>query len=105
MQISEKTVPSIYGGPSSFALSPDGDSMDLMLPNGGYAIVDPDDTELKNGRSYVVMNGESEAMAKVYRADPPRLEPCSSNPGHQAIAIGATPFTVVGRIVGAMQEM
>ncbi|MBO9377696.1 helix-turn-helix domain-containing protein [Sphingomonas histidinilytica] len=87
------------GGPNSFALYPDGDSMNKVVPPNGYVIVDPDAFELLDGRYYAIMNGENETTFKQYRADPPRLAPCSTNPEHKPVLLGREPFTVVGRIV------
>lgn len=102
VQSASRTVPSVFGGPKSFALEPDGDSMNLLIQDGGYIIVDPDQMELRDGKAYVVMNEDGETTAKRYRAKPPRLEPCSTNPEHQTIAIGEFPFRVIGRVVGVM---
>lgn len=92
-------VPSFYGGPRSFALRPEGDSLDLILQGAGFVIVDPDETDLLDRKFYVVMNEEGETTAKQYRASPSRLEPASRNPDHKAIIIGRQRFSVVGRIV------
>ncbi|WP_140047212.1 LexA family protein [Sphingomonas japonica] len=105
VQVANRHVPTIFGGRNAFALEPDGDSMDKLLPQGGYIVVDPDQLALESGKAFVVMNGDGEATAKVYRADPPRLEPASNNPAHVAMLIGETPFTVIGRIVGVMSAV
>jgi repressor LexA len=39
----------------------------------------------RDGRIYAVRNQDGEATFKRYRADPPRLEPMSSNPEHKPI--------------------
>jgi repressor LexA len=92
-------VPAPVGGPNVFGLRPDGDSMDLIVGPDAIILVDPDDFELRDGRIYAVMNGDGETTFKRYRGDPPRLEPCSSNPIHKPISLGREPFTVVGRVV------
>lgn len=92
-------VPSFHGGPNSFALRPAGDSMNQVIRGNGYVVVDPDDKDLIDGKSYVILNQDGEATAKKYRATPARLEPASDNPDHRAIMLGREPFTVVGRIV------
>lgn len=92
-------VPALAGGPNSFALLPDGDSMDLIVAEGTKIVVDPDEFDLLDGKIYAVMNGEGDTTFKRFRADPPRLEPCSRNPEHKPIVLGREPFTVVGRVV------
>lgn len=95
----EGFVPTINGGPRVFALRPNGDSMNLLIPEYGYALVDPDQIDLIDGKVYVVVNGNSESTAKRYRASPARLVPCSTNDTHSEIVIGSEPFTVVGRVI------
>lgn len=86
-------------GPDSFAVEVRGDSMDKLIPDGGYVVVDPSKTELFNGRSYLIQNEDGETTVKAYRSDPARFEPMSTNPDHAAIVIGEQRFKVVGRIV------
>jgi repressor LexA len=86
------------GGPRCFALKPKGDSMDLIADEDSYIVVDPDQAALESGRIYAVLNSHEEATFKRYRADPPSLEPLSSNPRHKPILIGAEPFRVIGRV-------
>lgn len=92
-------------GPNSFALKSVGDSMDLIIAEGGYIVVDPDRRQLIDGKSYAVKNGEGETTFKRYKASPPQLLPCSSNPLHEPIDLGAEPFTVIGRVVWAGTEL
>lgn len=73
--------------------------MNQVVGADATIIVDPDDFELRDGKFYAVMNGDGETTFKRFRADPPRLEPCSTNPDHKPIILGREPFTVVGRIV------
>lgn len=105
VQTTGRRVPTMFGGPKSFALEPIGDSMDKLIPEGGFIVVDPEQLGLVSGKAYVIMNGDGEATAKMYRENPPRLEPCSTNPEHKQILIGETPFRVIGRIVGVMSRM
>lgn len=92
-------------GPKTFALRPDGDSMNLIIPENGWVLVNPEDGDLRDGKIYAVMNGEGETTLKRYRAEPARLEPCSTNPAHVAMTLGREPFTVVGRVTGIHQEV
>lgn len=105
VQHAARQVPTLYGGANSFALEPVGDSMNKLLPSGGYIVVDPDQLGLEDHRAYVIMNEDGETTAKLYRSNPPRLEPCSTNPEHETILVGERPFRVVGRVVGAMSSM
>jgi repressor LexA len=93
------------GGPNVFALRPAGDSMNEVIMPGAYVLVDPDQLDLADGKIYAVRNSAGEATLKMYRADPPRLEPRSTNPAHQPIPIGQEPFTLIGRIVWQGMEM
>ena len=97
----EGQVPAVDGGAAMFALKPQGDSMDKIITGSGYVYVDPDETDLLDGKIYVVMNGEGEATAKMFKVNPARLVPCSTNPTHKEVMLGAAPLTVIGRIVGS----
>lgn len=96
-------VPCESGGPNTFALIADGDSMDQIVPPGGRIYIDPDDFALRDGKFYAVMK-DGETTFKRYRASPARLEPCSTNPAHRPIEIGREPFTVIGRVVGTWRD-
>lgn len=98
-------IPGTIGGPKAFALKPKGDSMDQLAGDGEFIVVDPDQIDLIPGRAYIVTNGSGEATFKRYRADPPRLEPDSSNPDHKPILIGREPFLIVGRVIYATREL
>jgi repressor LexA len=101
VQTSTATMPAPDPGVSrnAFALDIVGDSMDLVVQDGGRVIVDPDDKALYPKRLFVVLNGEGETTFKKFQADPARLDPCSSNPKHQPIMLGSGEgFTVVGRV-------
>lgn len=91
-------------GQNVFGLRVDGDSMDTVAGAGSIVLVDPDQLSLRDGRYYVVMNGDGETTFKQFRADPARLEPLSSNPEHRTIDLGQSPYTVVGRVVGTYQS-
>ena len=98
-------VPAMTGGVNVFALRTSGNSMDKLIVPGGYIYVDPDDRELVDGKSYAVMNGDGETTAKVYRSQPARLIPCSTDPSYRETVIGSDQFVVVGRIVGTYSPM
>ncbi len=98
-------VPTTSGGPRVFALKPLGDSMNLLIDESGYALVDPDQVDLIDGKVYVVVNGQCESTAKRFRASPARLVPCSTNDTHREIVIGSEPFTVVGRVIEVVRPV
>jgi SOS-response transcriptional repressor LexA len=98
------TVPDPSVPPSAYALEPEGDSMDLVVMEGGRIVIDPDDRELFAGRYYVIQNAEGETTFKQYKEGPPRLVPCSSNPAHQEIPMGEA-FKVLGRVIGSYSRM
>ena len=98
-------VPANLRGTNLFALRPSGDSMDQIVAEGGFIVVDPDQRDLTDGKVFVVMNGDGEATVKRYRANPMQLEPCSNNPEHQPIRIGNDPFTIVGRAIYVGQDI
>lgn len=102
----EGSVPTISGGPRSFALRPEGDSMDQLIADGdGYVVIDPDQLDLIDGKVYAVMNGDCETTVKMYRASPARLVPCSSNPSHKTILVGKDEFRTIGRVVWKASEV
>ncbi|WP_395391600.1 LexA family transcriptional regulator [Novosphingobium sp. BL-8A] len=86
---------------AAFALRTRGDSMDKIIPDGGYVVIDPYEADLREGKVYAVMNSEGETTIKLFRSDPARLEPCSSNPEHQPISLGREQFTIIGMAKGA----
>jgi repressor LexA len=96
-----ETIPTTKGGPNTFGLRVDGDSMDLIVRERVVVFVDPDAIELKDGRLYAMMRPDGDTTFKRFRTDPLRLEPCSSNDGHKAIPVGSEALVTLGRVVGA----
>ena len=92
-------------GPHAFALKPLGDSMNLLVNEEGYAIVDPDRRELVPGKVYAFRNEHGETTCKRYVDNPPRLEPMSSNPEHKPMLLGEEAIVVIGRVVVAVQPL
>jgi repressor LexA len=98
-------VPGTLRGRDIFAVKSTDDSMDLIVGEGGFVVVDPGDCELISGKVYMVMDGSGTATCRRFRADPLQLEPCSRNPDHAPIRVGSEPFTVVGRVIYSGQEL
>ena len=96
-------IPDGVGGPNSFALQPEGDSMERLVgedaDEDSCVVVDPDERDLIDRKAYAILNADGETTFKRFRSTPPRLEPCSRNEIHKAIVIGLEPFTVIGRVV------
>lgn len=100
-----RAVPAeLKAGPNAFVLLPDGDSMDKIVDDDGFIVIDPDKAELNDGRLYAILNGDGEATFKQFRSNPMRLEPCSTNPEHQPLALGREPFTVIGQVIFAANQ-
>jgi repressor LexA len=82
-----------------FALEVDGESMNLLAPHGADVIVDPSDKNLFAGDLYVIGNGAGEFTFKLFKQDPARLVPLSSDPSHSVIMLGAEAINIIGRVV------
>lgn len=95
----EVSVRADKAGRKAFAVEICGDSMDKILPEGGWAVVDPDMTSLYDEKVYLVMNADYDATLKRYRSNPARLEPVSHNPTYETIMIEPGTISVVGRVV------
>ena len=93
-------IPTTKGGPNTFALVPDGDSMDKLVPHGGIIFCDPDDKALVANSYYAMMRPGGEMTFKQYLDNPPRLAPSSTNPEHMELLMGEEPLTVIGRVIG-----
>lgn len=83
---------------NAYALTIEGDSMDLIAPDGTTIVIDPDDTDLWPGRRYVIRTEDGDTTFKEFQSSPARLVPCSSNPAHEEIPLGARPIKVLGRV-------
>jgi SOS-response transcriptional repressor LexA len=89
----------------AFAVQIDGDSMDKLLPDGGYAVIDPDQKQLNDKRIYLIQNGGGETTIKRYRTEPSRFEPVSNNPSHKIIHMGEHEIIVLGRVVSYTSDV
>ena len=97
-------VPGSLRGRDIFAVAASDDSMNLIVREGGFIVVDPGDCELVNGKVYMIMDGSGRTTCRRFRADPLQMEPCSTNSDHAPIRVGSEPFTVVGRVIYSGQE-
>lgn len=99
MPMGEVPVRSSVAGKRAFAVEVDGDSMNQILRDGGWAVIDPDQTYLYDSRVYLVSNADHDATLKRYRSNPARFEPVSDNPEHETIYVVGELIRVVGRVV------
>lgn len=84
---------------SAFGLEVSDDSMDLLVDDGGWLLIDPAQKELRAGSYYLIKNGDQEAAVKRWQRSPSRFEPVSSNPDHHSFLAPEVDFTVLGRVV------
>jgi SOS-response transcriptional repressor LexA len=99
MPLGNVPVPRGKASDDAFALEISGDSMDLLIEDGGYVVVDPRQKELRDGKCYLIQNHDDEATVKCYRRSPARFEPVSTNPEHKGWLVSEVDFIVLGRIV------
>eukprot|EP01037_Dinobryon_pediforme_P005629 gene5629-5689_t len=92
-------VPGRLSGPGVFGIEVNGDSMDLLIEDGGLILVDARQKELAPGGVFLIANSTGEATVKRYRRDPARFEPCSTNPAHQPFMVNDDDFSVLGKVV------
>lgn len=92
-------VPSRLGASGCFGIAVSGDSMDLLIEDGGLILIDPAQKELAPGGVYLITNSCGEATVKRYRREPARFEPCSTNPAHRPFLVSEDDFSVLGKVV------
>lgn len=92
-------IPLKIAGERAFGLEVQGDSMDLLIDDGGWILIDPDQKELRPGSCYLISNDDGEATVKMYQRMPARFEPCSRNDEHKSFLVSETDFTVIGKVV------
>lgn len=92
--------------PGAFYLKVQGESMNRKLPNGCYALVDPQVTEAIDGKVYAVCVGTSEATVKRVRklSSGIVLEPDSTDPSFTPMVFDDSneleqTLSIIGRIV------
>jgi SOS-response transcriptional repressor LexA len=91
--------PTSLASEAAFGLEVAGDSMNLLIDDGGWVLIDPAKKELHPGSCYLIQNGEHEATVKMYQRSPARFEPCSTNEDHKSFLVAETDFTVIGKVV------
>jgi repressor LexA len=99
MSIGSMSIPRAIGSDKAFAIEVSGDSMNRLIEEGGYVVVDPMQTQLFDGRTYLIENSDYETTVKRYLANPARFAPMSTNPEHQDIMLGDGHYRVIGRVV------
>ena len=105
MPLGSLPIPMAAAGDDAFALEICGDSMDKVIEDGSHIVVDPRDKELRDGKSYLIQNGEGEATVKAYFRNPPRFEPLSSNADHKGWLVSDQDFIILGRVVLKVQPL
>lgn len=98
-------IPDPSTPPNAFALKAEGDSMDLVAPDGSTIVLDPDDLDLYPNRYYVVRNSAGETTFKQFKSSPARLVPCSSNGAHKDMVLGRDQFEIVARVIGIYSRL
>lgn len=86
-----------------FALRVEGDSMNLVAPEGSIVFVDYSDTTTLDDRYYIVRAPEGTSF-KQFKADPPRFEPYSTNRSHRII-FPKKGLAVIGRVRRVVTEL
>jgi repressor LexA len=92
-------IPPNIAGLNAFGLEVSGDSMNKLIEDGGWVLIDPDRKELQPGSCYLIKNTEGEATVKMYERTPARFEPCSTNPEHTGFLMAEAEFTIIGKVV------
>ncbi len=93
--------------PRAFFLETEGESMNRKIPNGSYALIDPDRTEpLIDGRAYAVcVNGYDATLKRVHQlSNGIELVPDSTDPTIKPIVFdfadeNAETVTILGEVV------
>lgn len=92
--------------PDAFLLKVDGESMNRILPNGCFALVDPQEDVDSNGDPYAVcVNGYDATIKRVRRLNNGfELDPDSNDPTYKSVLYdygieGTETITVIGRVV------
>lgn len=82
------------------ALTVEGDSMDRISPSSSIIVINKDDRALVSGKPYVFCH-RGQVTFKIWRPNPARLQPYSTNPVHDPIYVtdkSEAEKMVVGRV-------
>ena len=92
--------------PEAFLLRVDGESMNRIIPNGCYALVDPCDEVLHDGKPYAIcVNGYDATIKRVHKLNNGfELIPDSNDPTYSKTTYNfndpqTDPVTVIGEVV------
>lgn len=99
MPIGRMVIPSHVAGHRAFAVEIKGDSMDKIIEDGGWVVIDPDDHVLRPNKLYLLQNDDFGVTVKRYQRLPARFEPVSSNPEHKEFEVSEVKFHILGRVV------
>ena len=99
MPLGYMPIPTSIASDAAFGLEVSGDSMNLLIEDGGWILIDPAKKELSPGSCYLIANPDYEATVKMYQRMPARFEPCSTNDEHKSFLVSETDFTVIGKVV------
>lgn len=103
----EEWCPPKYCKEGNFFLRVTGDSMDKIIPDGSYVLVDTYATANSGDLALVKVNGDEATIKRIRFVEGAIfLEPCSTNPEHQRRIIDrkspeCPEITIMGRVVYA----
>jgi len=89
------------------ALTVDGDSMDRISPDGSIIVINKSDRTLVSGKPYVFCH-RGRVTYKLWRPEPARLQPHSTNPMHEPIYVKdkvEAEKLVVGRVKRSVLDL
>ncbi|WP_192815966.1 helix-turn-helix domain-containing protein [Oenococcus oeni] len=99
-----------YGRKNLLAVKVEGDSMNKVILDGMIAVVNTDDTEVKNGDVYaVIVNGYANTIKHVFKyPDHIRFEPDSFNPANKPFSYRNDEdisIKIIGKLVYIAQDL
>ncbi len=99
----EEYISVTYESSNMISLKVLGSSINQIAQEGAHLIVDLDDKDLVDRKLYVFRQND-EATVKVYRPNPPRLVPASTDRNHETI-FPEGDIEVVGRVVQVIHQL
>lgn len=87
------------------ALQVDGDSMNRIAPDGAIIVVDRSDDRLIDGKFYIFSVDNGDATFKMFKRNPDRLQPYSTNPDHMAVPADRDDLYVFGRVKRVIMDV